>query len=259
MSWMQRLKRLFHIDSQHCVWCVWRHVARHRVHRDTRGHLQMACTRPLNVRARTDNEPDNDHANTHPPTQISRSPYLCFYRRCNVDGCPFRINLSRADPALVASRGTDTSMSFHRGTRLTRGLPPEPPVSEGHSGNTEGLVSCCHRHPFPVKCPRPISISLSRPHANLFATTRPHRPGKRRPQAFPTSRKSNHSHSRPEFPVGLAGTLEGPPAYRQATTPRPPRWRGRSMSSDVGIPSATSQADRLETLSDTCHQGRRPR
>ena len=141
--------------------------------------------------------------------------------------------------------------------RLTRGLPPESPVPERHSGNTESLVSSCYRHPLTVKCPRPISISLSRLHANLSSTTRPRRLGKPRPQAFPTSRKSNHSHSRPEFPVGLAGTLEGPPADRQATTPRPPRWRGRNMSSDVDTPYATSQADRFEMPSDICHPGRR--
>ncbi len=36
------------------------------------------------------------------------------HQRCNVDGCPCRIDFSRADAALIASSGIETSMSFLR-------------------------------------------------------------------------------------------------------------------------------------------------
>ena len=42
------------------------------------GGLQSASTRPRNVRARTDNEPDNDHTNTPPTTEIGRLFHLSF-------------------------------------------------------------------------------------------------------------------------------------------------------------------------------------
>ena len=143
--------------------------------------------------------------------------------------------------------------------RLKRDPPPESQVLEGHFENTESLVNCCYRHPLPAKCPRPISTSLSQPPASFSSTAQLPRRGKPRRQVFPTSRKSNHSHSRPVFPVGLPGTPEEPPADRQATTPHPLRWLGRSMSADAGKPSPTSQADRFETPLDTGHQGRRQR
>ena len=43
-----------------------------------RCRLRIASARPRNVRARTDNEPDNDHTNTPLTTQIGRLYYLSF-------------------------------------------------------------------------------------------------------------------------------------------------------------------------------------
>ncbi len=37
------------------------------------------------------------------------------HHRCNVDGCPCRIDYSRAEATLIASSGMETSMSFLRG------------------------------------------------------------------------------------------------------------------------------------------------
>ncbi len=34
------------------------------------------------------------------------------HHRCSVDGCPWRMDFSRADAALIASRGSATSISF---------------------------------------------------------------------------------------------------------------------------------------------------
>ena len=38
------------------------------------------------------------------------------HHRCSVEGCPCRIDFSRAEAALIASSGIETSMSFLRGT-----------------------------------------------------------------------------------------------------------------------------------------------
>ena len=38
------------------------------------------------------------------------------HHRCSVEGCPCRIDFSRAEATLIASSGIETSMSFLRGT-----------------------------------------------------------------------------------------------------------------------------------------------
>ena len=63
-----------------------------------RCRLQIASARPRIVRARTDNEPDNDRTNTPPTTQIGRLFFLSFAHRPDH---PLSRQVHRVVPAVV--------------------------------------------------------------------------------------------------------------------------------------------------------------
>ena len=85
---------------------------------------------------------------------------LRAHHRCSVEGCPCRIDFSRAEAALISANGNATSMSFLRGAPM--GTPFNGQDRSGTAGRSRQLELSASSCAWPICSSRSSAVEVGR-------------------------------------------------------------------------------------------------